>query len=59
MFQRIIVDDWARWLPMVSFFLFAMAFGWVTVRALRLEKSECSRLAALPMDPEPETLHHP
>jgi hypothetical protein len=59
MFQRIIVDDWVPCLPVLSFCIFAVVFLSVTIRALRLEKSECSRLASLPLDPKSETLNPP
>ena len=58
MFQRVIVDEWMFCLPVVSFAVFAVVFLLVTVRALRLGKAECRRLASLPLEenaatPEP------
>jgi hypothetical protein len=56
MFQRILVDDWAFCLPILSFFIFAALFVLVACRALRLGKSERSRLASLPLDEKPDNL---
>ena len=50
MFKRILVEDWAHIIPVVSFFIFATVFIVVTLRALKLRKSERERLAALPLD---------
>lgn len=57
MFQRILVEDWATWVPIISFILIAGAFIAVTIRALRINKSERERLAALPLEdsPPPQT----
>lgn len=50
MFKRVIVEDWAHSLPVVAFFIFFAVFVFVSIRALRMEKSERSRLASLPLD---------
>jgi hypothetical protein len=50
MFKRILVEDWALCIPFVSFFIFAVVFVAVTIRALRIGKSERARLASLPLD---------
>lgn len=50
MFQRILVEDWATWVPIISFILIAGVFIAVTIRALRINKSERERLAALPLE---------
>jgi hypothetical protein len=50
MFQRIIVEEWATWVPIISFILIAGVFIAVTVRTLRINKGERERLAALPLD---------
>lgn len=50
MFKRIFVEDWAQMIPVISFFIFASVFILVTVRALRLRKSERERLASLPLE---------
>ena len=46
MFQRILVEDWATYVPIVSFVLIAGVFIAVTIRALRIEKGERNRLAS-------------
>jgi hypothetical protein len=50
MFQRILVEEWATWVPIISFVLIAGVFMAVTVRALRINKVERERLAALPLE---------
>lgn len=64
MFKRVIVEDWALWSPFIAFFIFFVIFALVTVRALRLGKSERERLAAMPLDqtpanPQPDTQNTP
>lgn len=60
MFQRILVEEWATWVPIISFILIAGVFIAVTVRALRINKSERERLAALPLeDSEPPKTNKP
>ena len=50
MFKRILVEDWALVIPVISFFIFASVFALVTIRALRLRKPERERLAAMPLE---------
>lgn len=50
MFQRMIVEDWALCIPLVSFCIFAAVFVLVTVRALRLGAAERKHLASLPLE---------
>ena len=50
MFQRILLEEWATYVPIISFVLIAGVFTVVTIRALRIEKSERSRLASLPLE---------
>jgi cbb3-type cytochrome oxidase subunit 3 len=50
MFKRMIVEDWAHYIPFISFFIFAVVFIAVTIRALRIGKKERARLASLPLD---------
>jgi cbb3-type cytochrome oxidase subunit 3 len=50
MFQRILVEDWATYVPFISFFLIAGVFVAVTIRALRIEKRERERLASMPLE---------
>ena len=56
MFKRMIVEDWAYYIPFVSFFIFAVVFIAVTIRALRIGKAERERLASLPLESDSETL---
>ena len=55
MFQRMIVEDWALCIPLVSFCIFAAVFVLVTVRALRLGEAERKHLASLPLEENAET----
>jgi hypothetical protein len=57
MFKRVITEDWAHIVPFVSFFIFFTVFVFVTWRALRLGKSERTRLAAMPLEENPD--NHP
>lgn len=50
MFQRILVEDWATYVPIISFVLIAGVFIAVTIRALRINKGDRSRLASLPLE---------
>lgn len=54
MFKRMIVEDWAYYIPFVSFFIFAVVFSAVTIRALRIGKTESIRLASLPLETNSE-----
>jgi hypothetical protein len=55
MFKRIFVEDWALCVPIISFCIFFTVFVAVTIRALRIGKSERERLASMPLDPATET----
>lgn len=50
MFKRVIVENWALCIPIISFFIFLTVFVLVTIRAMCLGKSERTRLAALPLE---------
>ena len=50
MFKRILVEDWVHIVPVISFFIFATVFIFVTIRAIKIRKTERERLAALPLD---------
>ena len=54
MFKRILVEDWATYVPIISFVLIAGVFIAVTIRTLRIDKSERIRLASLPLEETPE-----
>jgi hypothetical protein len=55
MFKRMLVEDWALYVPIIAFIIFATVFVAVTIRALRLSKAERERLASLPLAPDSET----
>jgi len=55
MFKRIFVEDWAHIIPIISFIIFATVFLVVTLRAIKLRKSERERLASLPLDDTPNS----
>jgi hypothetical protein len=57
MFKRILVEDWALYVPILSFAIFAVVFAAVTIRALRVGKQERERLASLPLDESSEASH--
>jgi hypothetical protein len=50
MFKRIFVEEWVLTIQITSFVIFFLVFIAATIRALRIEKSERSRLASLPLD---------
>lgn len=56
MFKRVFVEEWAHIIPFISFFIFFTVFVFVTIRAMRLGKSESTRLANMPLEEKPEHL---
>lgn len=50
MYKRIFVEDWALCVPVISFCIFFTVFVAVTIRAMRIGKSERERLASLPLE---------
>lgn len=54
MFKRVIVEDWATILPIISFFIFFIVFAVITVRALRLGKNDRDRMASMPLEDSSE-----
>lgn len=50
MFRRILIEGWAHFVPIISFCIFFIVFIAVTIRALRIKKSDRERLAALPLE---------
>ncbi len=55
MFKRILHEDWAMIVPMVSFFLIFGVFVVATIRALRMSRSNREHLASLPLDLDEES----
>jgi hypothetical protein len=49
MFKRIMMEDWTLYVPIISFCIFFVVFLTVTIRTLRIKKSERDRLASLPL----------
>ncbi len=58
MFQRVLVEEWATWVPFISFFLIAGVFAAVTIRAIRIGKPDRERLASMPLE-DPQPPEHP
>lgn len=50
MFKRVIYEDWAAIVPIVSFIATAGVFLFTTIRALCLSKGRCEHLAAIPLE---------
>ena len=55
MFKRVFLEDWAQIIPAISFCIFATVFLLVSIRAMRLRKSERDRMAALPLEGTPKS----
>ena len=49
MFKRVIYEDWASIVPIISFVLTFGVFTFATIRALCLPKSRCEDLADIPL----------
>jgi hypothetical protein len=54
MFKRILMEDWAVYVPIISFVLIAGVFIAATIRALRLSKDQREHLASLPLEDSTE-----
>jgi hypothetical protein len=50
MFKRILFEDWAISVPIISFVLIGGVFIVATIRALRLSKDKREHLASLPLE---------
>jgi hypothetical protein len=50
MFKRVIYEDWASIVPIISFILTFGVFAIATLRALCLPKHRCDDLAGLPLE---------
>ena len=50
MFKRVFVEDWAHNIPIIAFFIFAIVFLLVSIRAMRLGRKEREHMASLPLD---------
>ncbi len=58
MFKRILHEDWASIIPMISFAVIFTIFLIATIRALRLPRDEREHLATLPLDETEEESRH-
>ncbi len=50
MFKRVIYEDWATIVPIISFIATAGVFFFTTIRALCLSKTRCHHLASIPLE---------
>ena len=50
MFKRLIMEDWAYIVPIISFAVTAAVFFTVSIRALTLSKARREELANIPFD---------
>ncbi len=50
MFKRMIVEDWATWIPIISFILIAGVFIAVTIRAIRISPTDPKHLESLRLE---------
>lgn len=50
MFKRLILEDWAAVVPIISFFFIFTVFAYATYRALRTAEKSRNHLASLPLD---------
>jgi hypothetical protein len=55
-FKRVVFEDWALWLPMISFGIFFLVFVITSIRAILMRKPDRERLASLPFE---EPSNHP
>jgi hypothetical protein len=55
MFKRIIYDDWASLVPLISFWFTFAVFLAITVRALFLNKEKVRHMESLPLEDEPRS----
>jgi len=49
MFKRVIYEDWASIVPIISFVFTFGVFAFATIRALCLPKNRCEQLAEIPL----------
>lgn len=52
MFKRVIYEDWAAIIPIISFIATAGVFLTVSIRAMLLPAKRCEHLAAIPLEDE-------
>ncbi|GAA5122141.1 hypothetical protein JIN84_01640 [Luteolibacter yonseiensis] len=54
MFKRIVYEDWATIVPIISFIATAGVFFIATIRALCLPRHRCDQLASIPLSKTPD-----
>ena len=50
MFKRVLYEDWASIVPVISFCLIFAVFVVATIRALRMARGQREHLASLPLE---------
>jgi len=50
MFKRIIYDDWASYVPLISFWFTFSVFLIITVRAILMKKDKIKHMGNLPLE---------
>jgi hypothetical protein len=50
MFRRLILEQWASVIAVISFCFFFIVFAYATVRALRMAEKNRDHLASMPLD---------
>lgn len=50
MFKRVIYDNWADWVPYLSFGVTAIVFLAFTIRAITLRKERADQMSRMPLD---------
>jgi hypothetical protein len=50
MFRRLILEQWASVIAVISFCFFFVVFAYATLRALRMAEKSRNHLASLPLD---------
>jgi len=54
MFHRVIHENWATAVPIISFAITAGVFLFVSIRAIRLPKDRREHLSSIPLDENPK-----
>lgn len=50
MFKRLILEDWSKVVPYISFAFMFVVFAYATYRALRTTEKKRNYMASLPLD---------
>lgn len=57
MFKRIIYEDWASYIPIISFWLTFSVFLAISLRALFMRKEKIQHMGNLPLEDDHSTTH--